>query len=432
MAEETMSTAEVTEALKDLRTDLSKQINERTKAVENGATKEELKAYDERIKVLESVGEELKEAKEEIKQLQLDLKEKTAEKEKGLNLRGQILKSLTAQEEALKAVSNAKSGMVEMKKAAAIITTGNVGDGVILGRREAGINAAPFRQRFITDLITTQNGGADSDPLTWIEKKPKDGGPASVSESNTKPQMDWTYNEGKTTSETLAVYAAITRQQARNMQVLGETVADELIPNLYDELDYQTLLGDGATNTAGIGKNLKGIINYCQAFTGAGLAGKVAFANEMDVMRAGILQARIGNKAATGYGRRTGYIPNAVLVSPTVNALLDTYKNANGTYILPPFTSADGSKVKGIRVIENDFVADDQFIIGDFSKALLNFVEGMSLQVGWINDQMIKNQLTILAELVASFRIKYHDQWAFVKGTFATAKPLIQVAEAGA
>ncbi|SEA59004.1 phage major capsid protein, HK97 family [Arachidicoccus rhizosphaerae] len=432
MAEETMSTAEVTEALKDLRTDLSKQITERTKAVENGATKEELKAYDERIKVLESVGEELKEAKEEIRALQLEAREKSAEKEKGLTLRGQIMKALTTGEEEIKSIANAKSGRVELKKAASIITTGNVGTGVILGMRESGINAAPFRQRFITDLIRTQNGGVGSDPLTWVEKKPKEGGPASVSESNTKPNMDWTYNEGKTTAETLAVYAAITRQQARNMQVLGETVAEELIPNLYDEMDYQVLLGDGAANAAGIGNNLKGIVQYCQAFTGAGLAGKVQAANQMDVLRAAILQARVGNKAATGYGRRTGYIPNAILVSPTVNALLDTYKNANDTYILPPFTTADGSKIKGIRVIENDFVADDQFIVGDFSKGLLNFVEGLSLQVGWVNDQMIKNQLTVLAELVASFRIKYHDQWAFVKGTFATATPLIQKAEAEA
>lgn len=430
MAEETKDYAEVQEALKDLRTDLSKQIDEKTKGIANGATKEELKALDEKIKVLESVGQELQEQKEEIKALQLDLKNKSQEKEKGLNLRGQILKSLNENVEAIKGISNAKSGLVELKKAAAIITTGNVGEGVILGRREAGINAAPFRERFITDLITTQNGGIDSDPLTWVEKVPKDGGPASVDESNTKPMMDWSYQEGKTTAETIAVYAAITRQQARNMQVLGETVADELIPNLNDELDYQTLLGDGAANTQAIGKNLKGIIQYAKAFTGAGLAGKVEFANEMDAIRAAILQARIGNKAAAGYGRRTGYMPNAILVSPTVNALLDTYKNANGTYILPPFTSADGSKIKGIRVIENDFVGDDQFIVGDFSKALLNFVEGLSLQVGWINDQMIKNQLTVLAELVASFRIKYHDQWAFVKGTFATALPLIQKAEA--
>jgi len=427
---ETKEFAEVQEALKDLRTDLSKQIEEKTKGIQDGATKEELKAYDERIKVLESVGQELQEQKEEIKALQLELKTKNQEKEKGLNLRGQIMKSLTENEEAIKAISNAKGGMVEMKKAATIITTGNVGEGVILGRRETGINAAPFRQRFITDLITTQNGGDDSDPLTWVEKKPKDGGPASVSEGNTKPNMDWTYNEGKTTAETLAVYAPITRQQARNMRILGETIAEELIPNLYDEMDYQVLLGDGATNTAGIGKNLKGIIQYAQAFTGAGLAGKVQAANEMDVIRAAILQSRVGNKAAAGYGRRTGYMPNAILVSPTINALLDTYKNANDTYILPPFTAADGSKIKGIRVIENDFVGDDQFIVGDFSKGLLNFVEGLSIQTGWINDQMIKNQLTVLAELVASFRIKYHDQWAFVKGTFATAKPLIQKAVA--
>jgi HK97 family phage major capsid protein len=89
---------------------------------------------------------------------------------------------------------------------------------------------------------------------------------------------------------------------------------------------------------------------------------------------------------------------------------------------MPPFTSADGTVIKGVRVIETNFVDGDEFIVGDFSRYLFNIVDGLSIEIGYINEQFIKNQFTIRAEMYGMGRVKANEAFAFVKGTFTAAK----------
>jgi len=301
-------------------------------------------------------------------------------------------------------------------KAATTIDTSSLGTGVVQGLREQGVNEAPFRKRII-NIISSLQGGPGSNPLTWIEWRPKDGGPDSVSESATKPQMDWTYQQGTANAEVIAVTAVTTKQALLNMTILAEQIRSELLNNLADELDYQILHGSGAS------PDLKGIDQYAKAFTGADLAGELASPNNFDVVRAAILQVRQGNRATTGYSRRTGYIASHILMNPADVAAMDTVKDENGQYLKPFW--ANGQRISGVEIVESDFLDAGDFIIGDFSKSLFNFVEGIMLETGLVNDQFIKNQLTIRAEVYGAHRIKYHDAWAFVKGDFESAKALL-------
>jgi HK97 family phage major capsid protein len=361
----------------------------------------------------------LEEFQKQLDAFDLKAKERPMGGGRGMSTKDQIDALLAKNVSAINATAS-NGAKISMKADASIITTGNMGAGVVLGNREPGINEAPRRRRFILSIINTMSGGPGSNPLTWIEWRPGNGGPAGVAESATKPGLDWTYQEGKQSAEVIAVTAATTKQALLNMAELSQQINDELLGDLYDELDYQILKGDGT------GANLKGIDQFAKAFTGSTLAGEVDEPNIFDVIRAATLQVRKGNSAATGYARRTGYVANYAIVSPTIAAQMDLIKDTQGRYILPPFRSNDGQMVGGVQIIDSDFADDDEFFVGDFTKSLFNFVEGVTIQTGWINDQFVKNQLSIRAEVMGTHRIKYHDGWAFVKGDFTTAKALIQ------
>lgn len=324
----------------------------------------------------------------------------------------EIQKSISDNEANFKAFAENKTPF--RMKAATTIGTGNFGSGVVIGAREQGVNEAPFRRRRLLDIITTTAGGAGSNPLTWIEWRPKDGAPDTVAENATKPQMDWTYQEGKANAEVIAVTAVVTKQALLNMTILSQQVNDELIQNLQDELEFQILKGSGTS------PDLKGIEQYAKSFTGGDLAGTISDPNNFDVIRAAILQVRQGNAATTGYSRRTGFRASHILLNPADIAAMDTVKNANGDYLKPFW--ANGERISGVQIIESDFIDANDFLVGDFSKSLFNYVSPVELETDTVNDQFIKNQRTIRAEIYGAHRVKYHDSWAFVQGGFESAK----------
>lgn len=411
-APETKEAVDIKGALANLKSQFDAEIKKRADAIQAKAD-EKVKEAEDKIKAIQDEAAEMQKQLDEI-----SLRQKDKKDERKKSLQEQIEENLSKNADKFKEVVDNRVNF--RMKAAEIIDTGNFGAGVIQGMREPGINAAPRRVQNVLSLIQTMNGGAGTNPLTWIEWKPKDGGPDTVAESGTKPLMDWTYTEGTSNAQVIAVVAYTTMQALLNMPQLAQEINNELLGDLADELAYQVLLGSGTA------PDLKGIDQYAKAFTGSSLAGEIEDANIFDVLRAAILQVRKGNKATTGYTRRTGYVPNAILVSPDRAAQMDLKKDNNGNYILPPFTSQDNTQVKGIPVLVDDFIDADDFYVGDFSKGLLNYVRGLTIETGWINDQFIKNQLTIRAEVYANFRIKYHDAWAFVKGDFTSAKALLQ------
>lgn len=327
----------------------------------------------------------------------------------------QLKEQFEANKDALQAVADQKAGVVSFDiKAVAPLGLGNFGDRVIPGFREPGIDKPEFPESFIFNLITTMNGGVGSNPLTWVEMVPKEGTPAWTAENALKPGMDWTYKENKATAEMIAVWTAITRQALLNWAILQQEVNIELARQLRHALDKAILNGDGTNNTP------FGIKYYAIAFAPSpALAGKVVNANRTDVIRAAVGQVRKGASVASA--DLGGFNPNYALVSHDTATLMDVEKNVNGTYVIPPYTNADGSVVAGVTLIESNFIADDEFIVGDFTRYLFNIVDGVRLDVGYVNDQFIRNQLTVRCELYGTGRVRFNERPAFVKGTFTAA-----------
>jgi len=321
-----------------------------------------------------------------------------------------------ANQDQLKAIYTNKNGVVSLiPKAVSPITTASFGDRVIIGLREPGVDYPRLPERFIFDYISTMTGGSGSNPLSWVELVNGSGAPGwQQGEGVEKDSMNWTYVEKKVSAEMIAVWTPVSRQALLNWPMLEQEIRFELTRRLLNVLDEAVINGDGTINT------IYGIKYYANTFDAGSLAGTVVEANRGDVLRAAIGQVKKG--AGTASSTIGGFTPNLIVVSQDTYTSMDLEKSSlNGQYLLPRFIDQEATRIKGVMIIASNFIADDEFIVGDFTRYLFNFVENLRIDVGYINAQFVQNLVTIRAELYGMGRVKNHEKPAFVKGDFTTA-----------
>lgn len=74
--------------------------------------------------------------------------------------------------------------------------------------------------------------------------------------------------------------------------------------------------------------------------------------------------------------------------------------------------------VKGMRAETTTAVQQGEFIMGDFSYLNIRDVWGLSITIGWENDDFTKNLVTVIAEKRLMCYIKSQYKTAFVKDTY--------------
>lgn len=280
--------------------------------------------------------------------------------------------------------------------------TGNV----IPEDRQAGIERAPVRPTFLESLITVSN--TVSNKVTYVECIGEDGEPATTAEMAKFAEKD--YEFGVFGSDVIKVTVMnkasteITEDAPQLVSKIREWLAEDLSLKMEDKI----LLGAG-----GSGEFL-GIKEIATTFNAGNFAGKVEEANRFDVVRVAAQQITKASKKR--------FVPTHVLVNPEDATFMDLTKNANGTYALPPFISADRTVIKNVQVVETPAIAEGEFIIGDFRKANLANRRGLTIQVATENaDDFEKDMLTVRLSRRAAFYVRNNDNGAFVKGNFATA-----------
>jgi len=78
-------------------------------------------------------------------------------------------------------------------------------------------------------------------------------------------------------------------------------------------------------------------------------------------------------------------------------------------------SSALTPSVDGLRIVESSQVAPNTMLVGDFRYGTIYDLEDVTIEMGWINDQFIKNALTVLAEQRLALLIRTADEPAFRK-----------------
>ena len=384
--------------------EIIKQLGEKIDLMKTeSATKAEILETMSKIKDLETKGEEvtaLKASIEEVILRVLDLETKGVPE----NVTQTLETLLAEKSEDLKAMKDNSSGSVRIafKAAGTMALSTNVTGQIPQAERENGITRIVRRNPFILELVNV--GSIMSNVWEWVEQKNADGGAAMTAEGAAKSQADFDLVLASATVKKVTAYIKVTKEMLDDVQLMRSEIDQELTELINLKIDEQLLSG------AGTGNNLTGIITNATAWAAGAFALSIPTPTKWDVLRTAINQVRVNL-----------FEPTYIVMHPTDVTAMELSKDSTGQYIMPPFAAVDGSIVSGIRVVANTGVTIDKFLVGDFNKAGVRFREGLTINVGYENDDFTKNLVTILAEARLVQRVKSNHYGAFVYGDFSDA-----------
>jgi HK97 family phage major capsid protein len=384
--------------------EIIKQLGEKIDLMKNeSVSKAQLIEVLSAVKDLETKGAEVATLKENVEQLALqvlDLETKGTPSNAPENL-ASLLAEKSEELKAMKEKSGA-SVQITLKAAGTMALSTNTTGQVTQAERETGITRIVRRNPFILELVNV--GTIMSNVWEWVEQKNIDGGSAMTAEGAAKSQADFDLVVASANVKKVTAYIKVTKEMLDDVALMRSEIDQELTELINLRIDDQLLNGTGLT------VNLTGINTNATAWAAGAFALSIPSPNVFDVIRTAINQVRVNL-----------FEPNYVIMHPTDVTKMDLAKASDGHYVLPPFISNDGTTVSGIRVVSNTGVTVDNFLVGDFSKAGVRFKEGLTINVGYENDDFTKNLVTILAEARLVQRVKSNHYGAFVKGVISTS-----------
>lgn len=292
----------------------------------------------------------------------------------------------------------------EFKTVGDMSLASNVGTGVVLEGREAGVTVDAKRSPWLLDILPIRS--TTSNLITWVENQSTEGAPTSVSESGVFPQTDYDFIRRTLTIEKVATYGKVTREMVEDADQLVSYIEGELLYDLKLVVDGLLLTGDGST------PNISGLTTLATAFA---VPGSYAFesgvsATEIDVLRAAIAQIDIAH-----------YSANAILMNPTDIMKMDLAKDKNYNYVTAPFATNGNRVVSGIPVYSNTGITAGYFLVLDTNKTPVYFKRGFELKLWEQNSTDPQYDLmTITASCRMALRFKNAERKAAVYGNFAT------------
>lgn len=207
-------------------------------------------------------------------------------------------------------------------------------------------------------------------------------------ESAVKPKVIYTWKDAVANKETVAGYVPVSKDTLMDYDELLSIIEHDLIQDVAENEDDKYLTGNSATGIIGI-LNTVGI----QSFTThmGGLYWEAVRYMRNEVMK---------------NARR---IPTHVCMHPDIKTAIDLYKTTQGFYqnIRDDFW--------GMIPVE-DFNCEGILVYDKFS-ARKRPIRGISVEVGYYDDQFIKNELSILAERTSCLQVPRPDAFCFATKT---------------
>jgi HK97 family phage major capsid protein len=320
------------------------------------------------------------------------------------------------------AIKAAKSnGRFDYKAAVTLTETNTITDDttnntrVIVEDRDPGVLMAPRPRLAVYDLVS--KSPTDSRVIQYTERISETDGSSMIGTDGSaggKGDVKWKSNSVDLTA--IAEYIKVHRDMLEDLPVVQAEINEVLNFHIAAKRNKQILTGTGASN------QLKGLIGsdpWAQPFSApSNTGGEVSNANRYDAIRIAILQVQLGEN--TDY--RTGFQPNAIVMHPTDAALFDVEKINDASYLLVPFTSQNGMVIKGVPIVEDVYMTEGSFLVGDFRFANARIRRGIEIRMYEQNeDDALNNLVTFNVTHRLGFYVKTHHQYAFVYGTFDNA-----------
>jgi HK97 family phage major capsid protein len=214
-------------------------------------------------------------------------------------------------------------------------------------------------------------------PVPEAKQTAKSGDEASV-----KPESTFKFELAKANVVTIAHWIPVTRKALADVGQVRTLIDTFLRQGLEEELEHQAVNGDGT------GENLLGLGNQ------PGMI-EVPFSTNaiITIRKAKTALAKIG-ATATG-----------VLLNPEDDEAFDLAMDGNDRfYGNGPFGLGPSNIWALPRVTTNELPVGSAYV-GDFRTAVIYDREAATIQTGTIDDQFIRNMLTVLAEMRVAFAV---------------------------
>lgn len=278
--------------------------------------------------------------------------------------------------------------------ARAIVSAGDASAGDLIRPAYQGVlEQGTVRQLTLRDLVTVIP--TDAEIIEYVREVSRTAAAAPTPESTdftgtsgTKPQGNIAWEMIRDETKTIPMFVPVTNRILRNRPAVRELVEQYIRDDIAVELEDQMISGDG------LGENFTGILNTAGIQT---LTAPVSPAGPLHNLR----------KAKTLVKRNARTTATVVALSAEDSQAIDLIEeNGEPNNFLDggPFGAGTGT-IWGMRRVESEAVPVGRALVGDFSKAVLWDLEQTKLYVGLVNDQFIRNQITILGEMEAGFGV---------------------------
>lgn len=408
------------EVVKSLKSQIEKSVNETGEAMKvslgeelskKGISKEDANTLIENNKgAFEAM---LKDVNKRIDTIEVAAKKNAHGEITAKSLGDQLNEALTKHVDHLKGLKEANKLEAknfefdfEIKAVGDMTGAGNVSGGnVPVEDRLEGFNVIPSRRVRLLDLMSPR--ATSSNVVSWTYQSGKEGSAGQTAEGSAKNQIDFDIVVASQSLKKTTAYIKVSTEMLDDISWIQSEIQNELNRELLKAVESQAYSGD---NT---GQNLNGVRTQATAFAAGTLAGTVDNANEVDVINAALTQIK---KAEHDLNRP------AILMNPDDVYKLKSLKvsSTDKRYVDMVYIAGDRMSISNVPIIESTLVTSGEYLVGDFSKALLVQKGGIRIEVGLDSDDFTKNLRTILAEWRGLVIVKNNDRTALVKGVFAT------------
>lgn len=248
----------------------------------------------------------------------------------------------------------------------------------------------PF-ETFASTLLETPAAGS----VTYKQRSTQTGEPdtwGGVTDGNsaTKSRVLYSYKDAVANKETIAGYVPLSKDSLADYDELLDIANHDLLLDL--DMKTNKKYWNGSSSTG-----IKGIVNTTgiQTFT-TGMSGIY-----YDAIR----------KMRTLVMKNGSAIPTHVAVSPEIKEAIDLYKTATGLY-----QTLGGNVYWGMAVVE-DPDCPGILVYDSFAARRRAIHGGVSVEIGYYNDQFIKNELSILAEHTKALQVRRPDGFCYATKT---------------
>jgi HK97 family phage major capsid protein len=267
-------------------------------------------------------------------------------------------------------------------------------------------------ERMVTLLDLVSTGSIGSNLKEWVYVANEEGAAGSTAEGAIKNQIDFELLVGSQKVEKITAYITATDEMLEDVEGVTSLIQNKLTTKTRLALEQSVYDGDG------VSPNMNGIVTVAPAFAAGSFAGAVDNANEVDVLAVAQNQIELANCP----------MPTAIFMNPSdvTSLLLQKVSSTDKRYIERLQLIAGTLSFDGVPVVKSTMVPAGDFLMGDFTKANVDFKKGFTVEIGYNADNFVKNFKTIRGEVRAVCYVEHNDRDCFVKGTFATAKAALE------